>query len=67
MAKNCRQHLRIGRIRALNGCAGRPFGAATLHKNNNSYNKSNRKSKELNTFVADKLSTDEDVILGHLL
>ena len=26
---NCKQPLRIGRIRAFNGCAGRLFGAAT--------------------------------------
>ena len=31
MAKDCTQPLRIGRIRGLNECAGRPFGATTLH------------------------------------
>ena len=31
MTKDCAQPLRIGNIRALNGCAGRLFGAATLH------------------------------------
>ena len=31
MTKDCTQPLRIGNIRALNGCAGRLFGAATLH------------------------------------
>ena len=43
MTKNCTQPLRIGKIRALNGCAGRLFGAATLHNQKNSANKSNRK------------------------
>ena len=28
MRKDCTQPLRIGNIRALNGCAGRLFGAA---------------------------------------
>ena len=31
MKKDCTQPLRIGNIRALNGCAGRLFRAATLH------------------------------------
>ena len=42
MTKNCTQPLRIGNIRALNGCAGRLFGAATLHNHKNSANKSNK-------------------------
>ena len=46
MTKDCTQSLRIGNIRALNGCAGRLFGAATLHSHKNSANKSNRKSNE---------------------
>ena len=44
MAKDYTQSLRIGRIRALNGCAGKLFGAATLHNHKNSDNKSNRKA-----------------------
>ena len=44
MTKDCTQPLRIGNIRALNGCAGRLFGAATLHNHKNSANKSNRKA-----------------------
>ena len=43
MTKDCTQPLRIGSIRALNGCAGRLFGAAILHNHKNSANKSNRK------------------------
>ena len=42
MQKDYTQPLRIGNIRALNGCAGRLFGAATLHNHKNSANKSNR-------------------------
>ena len=41
MTKDCTQPLRNGNIRALNGCAGRLFGAATLHNHKNSANKSN--------------------------
>ena len=48
MTKVCTQSLRIGNIRALNGCAGRLFGAATLHNHNNSANKSNRKAMHRN-------------------
>ena len=48
MKKDCTQHLRIGNIRALNGCAGRLFGAATLHNHKNSANKSNRKAMNRN-------------------
>ena len=44
MTKDCTQPLRIGNIKALNGCAGRLFGAATLHNHKNSANKSNRKA-----------------------
>ena len=44
MAKDCTQPQRIGRIRPLNGCAGRLSGAATLHSHKNSDNKSNRKA-----------------------
>ena len=44
MANDCRQTLRIERIRALNGCAGRFFGTATQHNHKNSDNKSNRKA-----------------------
>ena len=43
MTKDCTQSLGIGNIRALNGCAGRLFGGATLHNHKNSANKSNRK------------------------
>ena len=38
MTKDCTQPLRIGNIRALNGCAGRLFAAATLHNHKNSAN-----------------------------
>ena len=38
----------IGNIRALNGCAGRLFGAATLHNHKNSANKSNRNAMNRN-------------------
>ena len=48
MKKDCTQPLRIGNIRALNGCAGRLFGAATLHNHKNSANKSNRKAMNKN-------------------
>ena len=48
MTKDCTQPLRIGNIRALNGCAGRLFGAATLHNHKNSANKSNRKAMNRN-------------------
>ena len=44
VTKDCTQPLRIGNIRALNGCAGRLFGAATLHNHKNSAYKSNRKA-----------------------
>ena len=44
MKKDCTQPLRIGNIRALNGCAGRLFGAATLHN----HNKCNRKAMNRN-------------------
>ena len=48
MTKDCTQPLRIGNIRALNGCAGRLFGAATLQDHKNSANKSNRKAMNRN-------------------
>ena len=48
MAKDCTQPLRTGRIRALNGCAGRLFGAATLHNHKNSDNKSTGKAMNRN-------------------
>ena len=48
MTKYCTQPLMIGNIRALNGCAGRLFGAATLHNHKNSANKSNRKAIKRN-------------------
>ena len=48
MKKDCTQPLRIGNIRALNGSAGRLFGAATLHNHRNSANKSNRKATNRN-------------------
>ena len=38
VTKDCTQPLRIGNIRALNGCAGRLFEAATLHNHKNSIN-----------------------------
>ena len=44
MTKDCTQPLRIGNISALNGCAGRLFGAATLHNHKHSANKRNRKT-----------------------
>ena len=43
MAKDCKQPLRNGLKRALNGCAGRLFGAATHHSHKNTDNKSYRK------------------------
>ena len=46
--KDCTQPLRIGNIRTLNGCAGRLFGAATLHNHTNSANKINRKAMNRN-------------------
>ena len=36
MGSDCKQPLRIERIRALNGCAGKVFGAATRQHHNNS-------------------------------
>ena len=33
---DCKQSLRIGKIRALNGCTGRIFRAATRHNHKNS-------------------------------
>ena len=48
MTKDCTHSLRIGNIRALNGCAGRLFGAAKLHNHKNSANKSNRKAMHRN-------------------
>ena len=47
MTKDCTQPLRIGNIRALNGCAGRLFGAAKLQNHKNSANKSNRKAMDM--------------------
>ena len=44
MTKDCTQHLRIGNKGALNGSAGRLFGAAPLHNHKKSANKSNRKA-----------------------
>ena len=44
MTKYCTQPLRIGNIRALNGCVGRLFGAAKLHNHKNSANTSIRKA-----------------------
>ena len=57
MTKDCTQPLRIGNIRALNGCAGRLFEAATLHNRKNSANKSNRKAmnRKLNNQKANKV------------
>ena len=48
MTKDCTQPLRIGNITALNGCAGRLFGAAKLQDHKNSANKSNRKAMNRN-------------------
>ena len=48
MTKDCTQPLRIGNIRALNGCAGRLLGAATLHNHKNSANNSKRKAMNRN-------------------
>ena len=50
MTKDCTQPLRIGNIRALNGCAGRLFAAATLHNHKNSANKSKRKAMNRNWY-----------------
>ena len=48
MTKDCTQPLRIGNIRALNGCAGSLFGTATLHNHNNTAYKSNNKATNRN-------------------
>ena len=48
MTKDCTQNLRIGNIRAFNGCAGILFWAATLHNHKNSANKSSRKAMNKN-------------------
>ena len=48
MTKDCTQPLRIGNIRALNGCVGRLFAAATLHNHKNSANKGKRKAMNRN-------------------
>ena len=48
MTKDCTQPLRIGNIRALNGCAGRLLGAVTQHNHKTSANKSNRKAMNRN-------------------
>ena len=50
MTKDCTQPLRIVNIRALNGCAGRLFAAATLHNHKNSANKSKRKAMNRNWY-----------------
>ena len=57
MTKDCTQPLRIGNIRALNGCAGRLFGAATLHNHKNSANKSNRKAMNRNWCKPNQISS----------
>ena len=49
MTEDCTQPLRIGKIRALNGCAGRLFAAATLHSHKNSANKSKGKAMNRNS------------------
>ena len=36
MQTGCKQSLKIGKIRALDGCAGRQFGTATRHNHKNS-------------------------------
>ena len=41
----CKQSLRIGKIRALNGCTGRLFRAATRHNHKNSDIKRYKKAK----------------------
>ena len=48
MTRDCTQPLKIGNIRKLNGCAGRRFGASTLHNLKNAANKSNRKAMNRN-------------------
>ena len=48
LAKDCTQPLRIGNIRALNGCAGRLFGTATLHNHKHSANESKGKAMNRN-------------------
>ena len=50
MTKDCTQPLKIGNIRAFNGCAGRLFAAATLHNLKNSANKSKRKAMNRNWY-----------------
>ena len=50
MTKDCTQPLRIGNIRALNGCAGRLFAAATLHNHKNSAYKSKRQAMNRNWY-----------------
>ena len=49
MENDCKQRLRIRKIRALNGCAGKDFGAATRNNyKNNSDTKSKRYAKTRN-------------------
>ena len=48
MTTDCTQPLRIGNIGALNGGAGKLFGAATLYNPKNYANKSNRKAMNRN-------------------
>ena len=42
MENECKQPLRIGRIRVFNVCAGSLFGATTRHNHKNSENKSKK-------------------------
>ena len=64
MTKDCTQPLRIGNIRALNGCA--LFGAATLHNHKNSANKSNRKTMNKTWGNPMALRDNQNVIALHL-
>ena len=51
MKKDCTQPLRIGNIRALNGCAGRLFAAATLHNHKNSTTNNRQKRTIIKLFA----------------
>ena len=66
MTKDCTQPLRSGNIRALNECAGKLFGAATLHNHKNSANKSNRKAMNRNWGNSMALLDNQNVIALHL-
>ena len=48
MEIDCKQPLMIGRLRALNGCAGRLFGAAIQHNHKNSDSISKEYAERMN-------------------